>query len=116
MRKAIIVATLGSLVLAAPAAHANEWEGLAVALPAQSLPERSLRRSSHMSSTCRASCHHSSHVSRRTRRAPPRVIVIHDHAPVQASVPEGLVGDHGGLWKTEMRPAPAGCVATLRVA
>ena len=29
MRKAIIVATLGSLVFAAPAAHANEWEGLA---------------------------------------------------------------------------------------
>ena len=29
MRRAFIVATLGSLVFAAPAAHANEWEGLA---------------------------------------------------------------------------------------
>jgi hypothetical protein len=92
MRKAIIAATLGSLVLAAPAAHANEWEGLAAGLAGAVITGAIV--ASQQPHVVFVPVHHH-HVV--VRRAPPRVIVIHDHAPVQASVPAGLVGDHGGL-------------------
>ena len=92
MRKAIIAATLGSLVLAAPAAHANEWEGLAAGLAGAVITGAII--ASQQPRYVYVPVRHRP-VAVRHRAAPPRVIVIHDHAPAQ--VPASMIGDQGGL-------------------
>ena len=87
MRKVIIAATIASIALAAPAAHADEWGGLVGGL-AGGLIAGAIA-SSMQPHTVYVPVERRHHVAPRPRApAPTRVVVVHDRpAPVAVPVP-----------------------------
>ena len=81
MRKVIIAATVASLALSAPAAHANEWGGLAAGLAGGIIA--GAIASSMQPHTVYVPVERRHYVA---PRAPTRVVVVHDHTVVQRTV------------------------------